>query len=113
MMADENHANYLDTTNTELLPDYKILQQVSVVSGEAGNNKLSFAFPEIAPELKIFNLGDEGKYPGYQAVADGNSKTIIAFIKGFDESNISILDEGEQQAAAPMFVNSDGLKLLI
>ena len=109
MMPDENLANYLDSTDTELQQNYKILQQVSVISGEAGDNKLAFAFSEIAPELKIFNLGDESEYPGYQAIADSNSKTIIALIKGFDESNISSLQESEQQVAAPIFVNSDGL----
>ena len=80
-----------------IMPDYFAVMNVSTIAGGDGDNLLKFAFDGKAPNnFYLAYLNNTFPIPGlggYNAVI--NDRTIIAYIKDFNVSNIEVLGSAE------------------
>lgn len=94
MMEDENSSNYTDSKQQDNPnANQKILSKPSVITGNTGNDHLTFAFSDQAPELSITNVDDDGEYKDFKAVINKTTNTVIAFFKGIDASRVKAIHE--------------------
>ena len=111
LMDDENPSKYTDTSkqaNTN--SKHNILRQPSIIVGNKGNDQLSFAFNNHAPDLIIKNLENDDEYKGFKAVIDKTTNTAIAFFQGIDPSQVKAIHEATDKPANPITINSESFQ---
>ena len=110
-MEDENSTDYTNSekhenTNSKI----KYLKQLSIITGNGGNDQLNFAFSDQAPELIIANANNNGEYKDFKAVVNKTTNTVIALFKGIDPSQVKAIHEAEGKPTDPVTITSDSFQ---
>ena len=110
-MEDENESNYADSKQPDdSSSNQKILTKPSVITGNTGNDYLTFAFSNQAPELSITNVDNDGEYKDFKAVINKTNNTVIAFFKGIDSSKVNAIHEAEDKPSTPINIDSGSFR---
>ena len=113
LMEDENSSDYTDSKKQNILDtNYKILSNTSEIIGNGGDDYLTFAFSDQAPELSIFNIENDDKYEDFKAVINKTTDTVIALFKGIDSSHVKAIHEKADATPTPISINSGGFKYI-